>query len=107
MNITEKSTCIITCTFRDETDALATIASATWSLYNTANAIVNSRSSVALSVVGGVGTIVLTGNDLAIGSGDSGKRRLLVEATYNSTNGVGLYLKKEYSFTITDLVTVS
>lgn len=106
MTITEKSTYVITCTFYDETDTKVN-AVATWSLYNALGDIVNSRSAVSLPVVGGVATIVLTGNDLALTAGESGKRRLLIAATYDSSNGTGLTLKKEYSFTISNLVTVT
>lgn len=46
--------------------------------------------------------------DLALtAAGDNGKRRLLIEATYSSTEGSNLPLKKEYAFTVSGIIAVT
>ncbi len=107
MTITEKSTYVVTCTFYDETDIKVTPKACTWTLTDLNGNVINSRSAVSLPVVSGVATIVMTGDDLAIASSRDGRRKLLIAATYDSTNGTDLSLKKEYNFTITNLSSVT
>jgi hypothetical protein len=89
----------------DENDEVVTPTAFTWSLSTMAGAIVNSRSDV---VVAGASTIniLLTGNDLALlsGEGTNGerqvKRLLTYAATYTSDLGAGLILRGEAVFAI-------
>jgi len=67
--------------------------------------IINSRSDISATAATTI-NIVLSGNDLAMEDNDSGKRLVLVEATYTSSYGTGLPLKKEYPFTIDRLTGV-
>lgn len=107
MTVNEESTLVVLCEFLDEDGLAVTPTSASWTLTDEDGNVVNSRSAVALSPSVGSATVVMTGADLAMTPGHNGKRKLLVEALYNSTRGTGLYLKKEYAFSITNLVGVS
>jgi hypothetical protein len=100
MTIVEKGTYVVTATATDAAGASVTPSAATWSLYDSRGNIINSRSAAPLTFTAGVAKIVLSGNDLAISTGDN-KRTLLVEATYTSTEGSGLPLKRTHDFYIT------
>ena len=107
MQVEEKSTLAILVEFFDETGTAVTPTSASFTLTNEAGSIVNSRNQSAISPADGSAVVVLTGNDLALTAGENGKRKLLVLATYNSTNGSGLSLRKEYDFSVINLVGVT
>lgn len=102
----EKSTYIVTVTFTAEDGTTSMVPDTmTWSLRDNYGNIVNSRSSVSASVATAV-TIVLSGNDLVFEQNSLSQRILVVEATYTSTNGVGLPLKDQTSFAVEDIVGV-
>lgn len=102
----EEGTYIITAAFTDEQSVAMIPTTITWSLMDLDGNIVNSRNKVSATAATSY-DIVLSGNDLSIPVGDSGNRRLLVEATYTSSAGTGLPLKKEYAFQIEKLVGVT
>jgi len=103
----EQSTIVVQVTFGDESGAEVAPASATWTLTNEYGVIVNERDSVVVAVPAATTSIVLTGDDLAmLGEMDTGKRLLLVEATYDSDFGFGLHLREEIEFLIRPLVGV-
>lgn len=102
----ERSTLAIDLEFRDggATAPLVTPTSATWSLVDDAGAIVNSRDAVALTVVSGLATIVLTGADLAVAGSVELDRHVTVRAVYNSaTYGSNLSLTEEFTIRLAPL----
>lgn len=104
ISVNEGSTAVISATFRDETGALVTPTSVKWSLFDSTGAVVNSRSEVVVTPASTV-AIVLTGADLQLaGSGLVHVRRVVViEATYNSTNGTGLTLTEQQTLDVVPL----
>ena len=106
----EKSTFIITCVFTDETDTEVTPTSITWTLTDSSGTVINDREDEVVAVPAPSIDIVLSGNDLAIQSGETASkvsRRLLIEAVYDSDAGTDLPLKDEAIFVIGNLVDVS
>lgn len=104
----EQSTYAIQATFADETgSAVVPNAGLTWSLYDEVGAIVNARTGVAVASAATV-TILLSGDDLALGNGLRGRRRhVVILGTYNSTLGADLPIVEQVTFTIADLVGVT
>jgi hypothetical protein len=98
----ERSTYAVDLSFSDEDGTAMVPDSLTWSLRNSAGAIINARSSVA-TVVGTTVTIVLSGADLSYEPSVGSSRVLTIEATYTSSLGAGLPLKDEYTIPIRDL----
>ena len=98
----EGSTFAITVSFYDEDGNAVTPSAITWSLYDTAGAIVNSRQNVAVAAPSSAVTIVLSGNDLALESESvrSETRRLLVSATYDSDLGSSLPMTESFEFKV-------
>ena len=105
----EQGTIVVRAAFTDEDGATVVPASnVLWTLTDTAGTVINSRLDEIESAAATV-DIVLTGDDLALQTGESGtvERRILVETTYNSSLGSGLSLKKSGAFQIEDLTAVS
>lgn len=101
----EEGTLVLAGAFSDDADASVTPSSVTWTLTDENGAIINSRSAVALTPATTY-QIVLTGDDLAIGS-NSPHRRVLIAWRYDSDAGVGLYGKHEIQFQIINLTAVT
>jgi len=90
----------------DELGVAATPISATWSLYDGAGAVVNSRENVAVSGLAATFYIAISGDDLAVtGETRLDKTRILVvEGTYQSSIGAGqLPFRHAAKFCIEDL----
>lgn len=84
----EKTTAIIVIQFLDDAGAPVVPVAATWTLYDWASgAVINNRSTVAMSVSGATGTVELTPADMLIL--DAGKNleehRVYAEYTYSGT----------------------
>jgi len=79
-----------------------TISNRVWSLSDDSGDIINGRENVPFS-----GTIILTGDDLALSRTkiDSGRRVLMASATYDSQQGSNLTAIKEHIFTIKKRIT--
>lgn len=93
--------------FDESTPPVAVIPNAiTWSLYDEAGAIVNSRTSVVVTPAAVV-NIVPFGDDLALPDATKPTRRLLLQYDYNSTFGTNLPVKVEYIFEIENLTNVN
>lgn len=108
INANERSTFVINSAFTDEDDTPVTPTAATWTLTDCNGSIINSREDVTISSLSTNVDVVLSGDDLAIQSGnDDGKRVFLVEGTYDSTLGSGLPFKDQAEFFIADLVAVT
>jgi len=103
-NAIEDSTYVVTAAFTDEDGNDVTPNTVTWTLTTTNGTVINSRQDVS-ETPGTSVDIVLSGDDLAIGS--NGQHRILtVEATYDSSYGTDLPLKARCSFKIESLVAV-
>lgn len=97
--LTEGSTAIFTCTFKDENDDAITPASdVDWTVRTADGTQVSSGSETAAATV----YIVIKGTELAAPaeSGDSQVLTLIVETTYNSILGNGFPLVKIAKFTL-------
>lgn len=98
----ERSTYVVDVSFFDENNAAVIPTAIYWTLTDGNAIVVNSRLVVSVTPAASV-SILLSGADLAIGYGLLEKtRKLLIEATYNSTLGSGLPLKEEITFEIDD-----
>ena len=104
----EESTYIITATFTDEDDNPVTPNDGmTWTLTDEDGNVINNRSNVAVTESSSI-DIVLSGDDLAYQSeGDSGRRILTLQGTYNSNAGLNLKVKDEAIFNIHNLKNIS
>lgn len=104
----EKSTYVITLSVTDAEGTPVTPNAASWSLTTTAGSVINSRSAVALTPAASM-TIVLSGLDLAMQTGELGvvERLVTLQATYSSTEGSNLPYNAEYSFLLYPLVVVT
>lgn len=108
VNAVEKSTFVVNVAFTDEDSDSVTPTAATWTLTDCDGSIINSREDVTISTLDTNVDVVLSGDDLAIQSGnDDGKRVFLIEGTYDSTLGSGLPFKDQAEFFIYDLVAVT
>ena len=103
----EKGTYVITASFYDDTETLVTPNSGlTWTLTDVNGNVINSRSAVAITSASTV-YVVLTNNDLALGTGTRNAIRcLLITGTYDSTRGSGLAIRDQVIFEIDNLVAV-
>jgi hypothetical protein len=95
----DKSTYVVTAVFADSTGAAVTPTEITWTLTNTHGEVVNSRSEVPVTVPASTVSITLYGADLDKQYGN--KRRFLIEAVYDSTDGDNLPLRGAVAFAIT------
>jgi len=104
----EKSTYIVTAVFKDENGDLVIPLTVTWTLTDEDGTVINERED-AVETPASTVNIVLTGDDLQFISSESGgaTRVVTVKATYDSTYGSGLHLKKAATFMIEDLIAVS
>jgi hypothetical protein len=105
-NATEESTYAITVSWYDESDNAVTPSAATWTLTDLNGNVINSRLAVAIGSLSTSNTIVLKGDDLAIGANGI-DRQLLLEYTYTSDLGAGLPGKWAAQFVIAQLAYVT
>jgi hypothetical protein len=106
----EKSTLKVTVAFTDEDGNAVTPTALTWTLTDSAGTVINDREDEEVATPGASNAIALSGNDLAIQSGEAGtyvERRILVEAVYTSDLGAGLPLKWAGAFLVENLAGVS
>ena len=104
----EKSTFIITAAFTDEDENAVAPKTLTWTLTDEQGTVINGREDVAVTTPSASEDIVLSGDDLALQSGEAtrGVRVLTVEATYDSDAGSDLPLNEEIRFIVDGLVAV-
>lgn len=107
--VQEKGTAVFTVAFTDEDGSAVTPGAATWTLTDKKGNAINSRTAVTISPLSTSVTIVLSGDDLALGSETTSdhERHLTVEYTYTSSAGSDLPGKAVAIFHIEDLVAVS
>jgi|SRR3990167_9583028 len=102
----ERSTYVITVAFTDDEGAAVTPTSATWTLTDLDGNVINERSAVAITPLSTSATIVLTGDDLVIGTYGE-ERELLVQAVYDSDLGDDLTNNQAVRFVIDGFVAVT
>lgn len=95
------STYVVTVSCFDENGDPVVPNTFAWSLLDDDGNVINDRSSVAETPSASI-SIVLSGADLLYSDGD--KRRLSIDATYDSTLGNDLPLKDEITIAIADIV---
>jgi hypothetical protein len=105
----ERSTLVLVVSWYDEDDQAVTPTAGTWTLTDTAGAVVDEKEDQAfLEALATENTIVLTDASLAVLATAPDDRRIVtVQATYNSSQGSGLKLNEECIFSLTDLVAVT
>ena len=86
--------------FKDENSDTVTPSSIRWSLCTPQGSIVNSREHVSVTPPDSTITLLLEGDDLAVGTYGTLKRRILVRALYNSTLGDNIPLIEQAEFEI-------
>lgn len=101
----EESTFVVTVAFTNAAGTAVTPKSATWSLLDKDDNVVNGRNAVTISSLASSVDIVLSGDDLLRSDGKT--RKLLVETVYDSDEGSDLPLKDELTFQIYNLAGVS
>ena len=102
---TEESTYIIRARFFDENNVAVVPNALTWTLSTSTGAIINSREAVSITP-DSVVNIVLSGDDLAILSGETDVfvwRYLIVEGTYDSAYGDDMPIRSQCKFSVTNL----
>lgn len=104
---TEKSSYVITAVFRDEDNDLVVPNSITWTLSNKGGIVINDRGDVNVETPSSSIDIVLSGDDLALLSGEAGaenvERRLTIEAVYDSERADNLPLRDSVRFYLRNL----
>ncbi len=102
--VNEESTAILRVTFTDSDGNAVIPQSATWTLSDRDNEVVNGKSDVTISQLASTVDILLKGDDLKLPFPRERVRRVLVKAIYDSsTYGNDLPFNEEFEFTITDL----
>lgn len=106
----EESTAKITIAFTDEDGNAATPSAITWTLTDENGTIINDREDVAVAVPASSIDVALSGDDLAMQSGETGDsvfRIFTAEWTYSSDLGAGLPGKDSLKFPLVNLVAVT
>lgn len=101
----EESSAVVTVDFFDERGNAWTPKTVTWTLTDDLSHVINNRSAVEVTPAPQL-KIVLSGNDLAIQTGGI-YRAFLIEATYDSTLGTNLPLRRQMKFVIKNWLGVS
>lgn len=99
----ERGTFVVDITFKGlDGGPLTPNSGLTWTLTDSHSNVVNSREAVVIAPSSTI-TIVLSGDDLALGGLLYGKsRKILIKGTFDSTLGNGLPLTEEALFFIED-----
>lgn len=105
-NAKDKSTYIVTASFKDEAGDAVVPNSITWTLTDINGNVINSREDVTVTTPAASVDIVLSDNDLDVTSYASSTAVLLIEAVVNLLAGNDKAVKDEVRFLIEDLVAV-
>jgi hypothetical protein len=102
----EGGTYAITGAFTDDAGSAVSPDTLKWTLTNDSGTVINSRQDVSISTPTSSETVVLSGDDLSIGS-NGVVRVFTFEGTYTSDLGSGLPLKGQATFVIDNLIAVT
>jgi len=86
-NPRESGVIVLTIAFEDEDGTAVTPSSASWSLHDRLEEVVNSREDVPIDSLDTSVEVVLSGDDLDLGTGDNGLRYFSCQYTYTSDLG--------------------
>jgi hypothetical protein len=75
----------VTASFTDEDGNAVTPDAATWSLYDETNTIVGTREDIAITGLSTSVTVQIAGQYMYAGSDPRGKRKFVLQTTYDST----------------------
>lgn len=102
---TEEGTYILDFAFYDENDALVVPTAMAWTLTDVNGDAINGRTAVDINPLVSSGSIVLSGDDLALpaGSSSESKRYVTFVGTYTSSLGTDLPLTDDVEFVIDPL----
>jgi hypothetical protein len=98
----EGSTYVAVISFKDEAGVAMVPTSATWTLLDEDDEVINSRSDVAISGIASSVNIVLSGADLPY-IADQSRVYLVVESVYTGAYGTALPLKDYFEIGITPI----
>ena len=98
----EQSTYPVLVRCEDEQGSAVVPNEAFWSLMKLDGEIVNGRDRIPLTPSFEM-TVLMTGDDLAVEDGETRKRTLLIEGTYDSDMGNDLPIRDSARFRIKDL----
>ena len=104
--VPEESTQVITMAFTDAAGDAVTPDTITWSLSLMDGTAVNSRTNIVIAAPAASVSVTLSGDDHALVADATNQRIFTVKATYTSTEGAGLPLNEEATFSIEPLVNV-
>jgi hypothetical protein len=102
----EEGTYAVTVSYFDEAGAAVTPNTAAWTLTDTSGVVINERADETIVTPATSNVIVLSGDDLIIGS-HGVKRHLLITGTYDSSLGDDLPFRAQVNFEIEDFSGVS
>jgi hypothetical protein len=100
--VLERSTIALVASFRDENDDLVTPQAITWTLTDGDGNVINSREDQSVSPANTI-TIVLSGDDLSLASGDDGRRQVVIHGTYDGDLGADLPVVGLLEFTVRNI----
>lgn len=103
----EKGTYIVTVAFTDESGDAVVPDSMKWRLTDMDGNVINSRSTVAVSIPAASNNIVLSSNDLAVNDPTNTRRKLSVYAVVDLDVGNNYPVRDEVEFEIDNFVGVS
>lgn len=109
-NPTQEGSCLFVVQLRDpQTGSLVSPVTLDWTLTDSSDTVINSRSSVSVDITAGATSvdILLSGDDLQIKTAETSKRqvrrRLLIEATYHSDLGLSTPANELVPFVVENL----
>ena len=102
----ERSTYVITLTYKDEDGNAVTPDSVSWTLTDGHGNIINSREDVAIAVPSTTNDVVLQGADLVCRGRKDETRILTASIVYDSSAGSNLPGKEQVSFRVENLQAV-
>lgn len=102
----EQSTYFPVASFLDEDGNAEDVKTLKWTLTDISGNVINGREDVEVDTPSTSETIVLSGDDLAVFSGDRLRRIITFNATYDSDLGADLALNGAAEFAITQLVSI-
>lgn len=99
--VRKNSSAVVEVVFKDENKVISVPNSVTWSLTKEDGTEINSRTNVSVTPGQTSTRILLQGNDLQLFANDSGLRYMIINATYNSVDGLNIPWKATISFYVT------
>ena len=103
----EEGTFVVLATFADEDGAGVIVDTLNWTLSDMDGNVLNGRSAVSVTPSATTESIVLSGTDLTMVSGQTLERMITLKWTYSSTYGTNLPQNEQATFIIDNLLKVT